>query len=33
MANWSDPRPGATPFATDTGARGEAFDAGLRSYM
>ena len=33
MANWSDPRPGATPFATATGARGEAFDAGLRSYM
>jgi FtsH-binding integral membrane protein len=33
MANWSDPRPGATPFATATGARSEAFDAGLRSYM
>ncbi|MEO9130768.1 MAG: Bax inhibitor-1/YccA family protein, partial [Sphingomonas sp.] len=28
-----DPRPGATPFATATGARSEAFDAGLRSYM
>jgi FtsH-binding integral membrane protein len=33
MANWSDPRPGATPFATATGARSEAYDAGLRSYM
>jgi FtsH-binding integral membrane protein len=33
MANWSDPRPGATSFATATGARSEAFDAGLRSYM
>jgi FtsH-binding integral membrane protein len=32
MANWSDPRPGATPFAA-TGARSEAYDAGLRSYM
>jgi len=33
MATCSDPRPGATPFATATGARSEAFDAGLRSYM
>ena len=33
MANWSDPRPGATPFATATGVRSETFDAGLRSYM
>jgi FtsH-binding integral membrane protein len=32
MANWSDPRPGA-PYATQTGARSDAIDAGLRSYM
>jgi len=32
MANWSDPRIGATPYATTAG-RTEAFDAGLRSYM
>ncbi|UYY60005.1 Bax inhibitor-1 family protein [Sphingomonas sp. S2-65] len=32
MANWSDPRTGAAPFAT-AGARTEARDAGLRSYM
>ncbi len=34
MANWSDPRPNAASFgATSTGARTEAYDAGLRSYM
>lgn len=33
MANWSDPRPGVTGFGGTTVARGEAFDAGLRSYM
>ena len=33
MANWSDPRPGAAPFATAAGTRTEAFDAGLRAYM
>jgi FtsH-binding integral membrane protein len=33
MANWSDPQSGATPFATASGARTEAFDAGLRRYM
>ena len=33
MANWSDPRSGATRFATASGTRSEAFDAGLRSYM
>ena len=33
MANWSDPRPTATPFATAAGTRAEAYDAGLRSYM
>ena len=33
MANWSDPQSGATSFATATGARTEAFDAGLRRYM
>jgi uncharacterized protein len=33
MANWSDPRTiGAEP-GIDVGARGAAFDAGLRSYM
>ena len=32
MANWSDPRSSATPFAA-AGARAEAYDAGLRSYM
>jgi FtsH-binding integral membrane protein len=32
MANWSDPRPNAASFAT-TGARTEAYDAGLRAYM
>lgn len=32
MANWSDPRTGAAPYAT-TAARTEAYDAGLRSYM
>lgn len=32
MANWSDPRSGAAPFAGgDT--RAESYDAGLRSYM
>jgi FtsH-binding integral membrane protein len=33
MANWSDPRPGLSPFGTATDARGAAYDAGLRSYM
>ncbi len=34
MANWSDPRPRAAPFgAAATGARTEAYDAGLRAYM
>lgn len=30
MANWSDPRAGAAPYAETQGA---AYDAGLRSYM
>ena len=34
MANWSDPRPAAQAFAPGrAGVRGEAYDAGLRSYM
>lgn len=34
MANWSDPRPAASPFgAQATRAQGAAYDAGLRSYM
>ena len=34
MANWSDPRVGATGFAaTAAGTRADAYDAGLRSYM
>ena len=33
MANWSDPRPAAPSFATTAGARTDAVDAGLRSYM
>ena len=33
MANWSDPRPGLAPVGTATGARGVAYDAGLRAYM
>ena len=33
MANWSDPRSNGATFATSTGARTEAYDAGLRSYM
>ncbi|WP_315759949.1 Bax inhibitor-1/YccA family protein [Sphingomonas sp. Y38-1Y] len=34
MANWSDPRAAsAAPYATRAGSRGEAYDAGLRSYM
>ena len=33
MANWSDPRSGGSAFATRPGARTEAYDAGLRSYM
>ena len=32
MANWSDPRTGASPYVT-AGARAETRDAGLRSYM
>jgi uncharacterized protein len=32
MANWSDPRTGAAPYAA-AGARADAYDAGLRSYM
>jgi FtsH-binding integral membrane protein len=33
MANWSDPRTVGTMPGTDVGARGAAYDAGLRSYM
>ena len=34
MANWSDPRPNATPFRVGAAAtRTDAYDAGLRSYM
>ena len=34
MANWSDPRSGAAPFAgVDIGKRAAGYDAGLRSYM
>ncbi|SEN18478.1 hypothetical protein SAMN05192583_2168 [Sphingomonas gellani] len=34
MANWSDPRPAASPFGGQTvRAQGAAYDAGLRSYM
>ncbi|HEX7741254.1 MAG TPA: Bax inhibitor-1/YccA family protein [Sphingobium sp.] len=33
MANWSDPRSNIAGFGGATVARGEAFDAGLRSYM
>ena len=32
MANWSDPRQGAA-YVAGAGARGAAYDAGLRSYM
>lgn len=33
MANWTDPRSDSPSFGGATVARGEAFDAGLRSYM
>jgi FtsH-binding integral membrane protein len=34
MANWSDPRASAAPYAaTGAAARTDAYDAGLRSYM
>ena len=33
MANWSDPRRSAAPFATGAATRSDAYDAGLRSYM
>ncbi|EZP70879.1 Membrane protein [Sphingomonas paucimobilis] len=33
MANWSDPRSNIAGLGGTTVARGEAFDAGLRSYM
>ncbi|UZK70876.1 Bax inhibitor-1/YccA family protein [Sphingomonas sp. S1-29] len=33
MANWSDPRTTAAPYATGAGTRTDAYDAGLRSYM
>jgi uncharacterized protein len=33
MADWSDPRPTAAPFATAAGTRAAAYDAGLRRYM
>ena len=33
MANWSDPRPNAAPFAAAAGTRAAAYDAGLRAYM
>lgn len=33
MANWSDPRSDMASFGGTTVARGEAYDAGLRSYM
>jgi FtsH-binding integral membrane protein len=32
MANWSDPRTSAAPYAT-AGAQAASYDAGLRSYM
>ena len=32
MANWSDPRTSATPYAT-AGVQAASYDAGLRSYM
>lgn len=32
MANWSDPRPNATPYVSQAGTRADV-DAGLRSYM
>ena len=32
MANWSDPRTGASPYVT-AGARAEERDAGLKAYM
>ncbi|WP_213982010.1 Bax inhibitor-1/YccA family protein [Sphingomonas sp. dw_22] len=32
MANWSDPRTSAAPYAT-AGARAASYDAGLRAYM
>ena len=35
MANWSDPRPSASPFTASarTGTQDAGYDAGLRSYM
>lgn len=33
MANWSDPQAAAAPYATQTRADAQAYDAGLRSYM
>jgi uncharacterized protein len=33
MANWSDPRTTAAPYATGADTRSAAYDAGLRSYM
>ncbi len=33
MANWSDPRTTAAPYATAAGTREGVYDAGLRSYM
>jgi uncharacterized protein len=33
MANWSDPRALGAETGGDVGARGAAYDAGLRSYM
>ena len=34
MANWSDPRTGAAPFAgAAADARTVTYDAGLREYM
>ena len=33
MANWSNPRSDIAGFGGTTVARGEAYDAGLRSYM
>ena len=33
MANWSDPRTTAAPYASGADTRSAAYDAGLRSYM
>jgi FtsH-binding integral membrane protein len=33
MANWSDPRADAAPYAAQADTRSDAYDAGLRSHM